>query len=244
MATRSKAFGGKSPRKSHLVTPSGGMGAEIYDVRKDVEEAFTSGEGRPASDEYPELDYIDGAGPAAAGGDMAMVGRYLLGGQTFASVTLGASLDIIARTPGDAGNDYSVEVVDSAAGGLAVTFAADKLEIDLGGAASTEDQIATAVNAVPVGAPLRANSGGGPAFGTASEVSLAGGSGEGWRCTVGGFDAPIKFDTGAATSSANLDETDVIVTVPALAPIVATDKAKVYAVVDGVRTDLGVVAVE
>lgn len=244
MATRSKAFGGKSPRKSHLVRPSGGMGAEIYDVRKDVEEAFTSAEGRPAADEYPELDYIDGAGPAAAGGDMVLVGRKLLAGQDFASVTLGASLEIIMREPGEAGNDESVEVVDSAGGGLAVTYAANKLSIDLGGATPDEDTIATAVNSALVGAPMRANSGGGAAFGTVAETSLSGGAGEGWSCTVGGFDAPIKFDTGGATSNANLTETQATVTVPALAPIIATDKAKVYCVVDGVRTDLGAVAVE
>lgn len=238
----SKAMAQQGPAKPHLTTGKGGVAGEVDDLRGDVDSALEAFESRS---DYPEVDYIDGAGPVALGGDMVMVGRRLLQDQTFASVTLGASLDIIARVPGKAGNDYSVEVIDSGGvGGLAVSWAANKLTIDLDGATPDEDTIATAVNDAGVGSPLRANSGGGVAFGTVAETSLTGGAGDGWSCTVGGFDAPIKFDTGAATSSANLTETQVTVTVPALAPIVATDKAHVSVTSDGIRGDLGAVAVE
>jgi hypothetical protein len=240
----STCFGDQVPKISHLVHQGkGGLAGEIADLRKDADAAFIAFEGRDATLLYPELDYVDGVGPSAAGADMVLVGRTLLQSQTFASVTLGASLDIVVREPGVAGNLESVEVVDSGGGGLAVTYAARRLEIDLGGAVPDEDTIATAVNNAAVGSPMRANSGGGAAFGLAAEVPLAGGVGAGWSCTVGGFAAPIKFDTGAAVSSVNLSETQVIVTVPALAPIIATDKAKIYVTTDSVRTDLGAVAV-
>jgi len=242
----SKAFSGQHPQRPHLLR-GGGTGKEIRDTRADVDTALELLEGRDPVLEYPELDAIDGAGPAAAGGDMAMVGRFLLQGQTFASVTLGASLEIIACRPGEAGNDYSVEVIDSGGvGGLAVSYAASKLTIDLDGAAPDEDTIATAINNAGVGSYqlIRANSGGGAAFGTVAEQNLAGGAGDGWSCTVGGKDAPILHDVGAATSAANLTETAVTVTVPALAPLIATDKAKVYVETDNIRTDLGAIAVE
>jgi hypothetical protein len=240
----SKAFSGQHPARPHLIKNKRGVAGEVWDTRTDVDSALEILESRDAALEYPELDYIDGAGPAAAGADMAMVGRFLLQGQTFASLSLGASLDIIMRVPGEAGNLESVEVVDVTGAGLVVSYAANKLTIDLGAATPDEDTIATAVNAALVASPMRANSGGGAAFGVVAEANLAGGAGKGWSCTVGGFDAPIKFNVGAAVSSANLDETDVIVTVPALAPIVATDKAKVYVTTDEIRTDLGAVAVE
>lgn len=242
----SKSMGDQGPRIAHLVHKGkGGLAGEIADLRSDTDKAMELLEARDASLDFPELDYIDGAGPAAAGGDMVLVGRKLLNGQTFASLTLGVSLDIIMREPGEAGNEVLVEVIDSGGvGGLAVSWAAGKLTIDLDGATPDEDTIATAVNDAGVGAPVRANSGGGAAFGTVAAANLAGGTGLGWSCTVGGFDAPLKFDTGAATSSANLTETQATVTVPALAPIVATDKAHVYATVNGVRAELGAVAVE
>jgi len=244
----SKSMGDQGPRIAHLVhAGKGGLAGEIADLRSDTDRAMALLEARDASLDFPELDYIDGAGPAAAGGDMVVVGRNLLDGQTFASLTLGASLDIIMRVPGEAGNDVIVEVVDTGGAGPATyvwTPATKTLTIDLVGTTPDEDTIATAINDAGVGAPVRANSGGGAAFGTVAAQNLSGGTGLGWSCTVGGFDAPIKFDTGAATSNANLTETQATVTVPALAPIVATDKAHVYATVNGVRAELGAVAVE
>lgn len=251
MATRSKAFGSKGPRASHLVKPGGGLKGEVWDFRNDVEESFSSLEGRVAADSYPELDYIDGAGPAAAGGDMVLVGRDLIQGQTFAELTLGtgtSELVITALTPGEAGNDFTVEIVGGGtAGSEAVTKTANAFEIEVEVGVSTADQIATAINANGADSDgyLRCN-GGGSGVATAvvtAATALTGGAGEGWACVVGGNDC-LPANTTGANGAAALTETSCTVTVPALTPIVATDKAKVYLTTDGVRTDLGSVAVE
>jgi len=229
----SKAMESQGAAKPHLTTGKGGVAGEVDDLRKDVDAGFETLESRSG---YPDIHWVDG-GLVAVGGDHVIKGAGLLAGQTFASVTLGASLEIIMRVPGAAGNDESVEVVDSGGGGLAVSYAANKLSIDLGGAAPNEDTIATAVNSALVGAPVRANSGGGEAFGTVAETSLTGGAGDGWECKVTGEDAPIKFDTGAATSSANLTETEATVTVPDLTGLgdarAAGDVATLEVVSDG-----------
>ena len=230
----SKAMASQGPAKPHLTTGKGGVAGEVDDLRKDVDAGFETLESRTG---YPDIHWVDG-GLVAAGGDHVIKGAGLLAGQTFASVTLGASLEIIMRVPGAAGNDESVEVVDSGGvGGLAVSYAAHKLTIDLDGAAPDEDTIATAINNAGVASPLRANSGGGAAFGTVAETSLTGGAGDGWECKVTGEDAPIKFDTGAATSSANLTETEATVTVPNLTGLgdarAAGDVATLEVVSDG-----------
>ena len=185
---------------------------------------------------------VTGGTLSADGSENATVlGSSLLQGMTFASVTLGASLDIIAELPGTPGNALSVEVVDSAGGGLAVTYAANKLEIDLGGATPTEDQIATAVNTSGAWTGLfRANSGGGAAFGTASEVSLTGGTGTGISVYVGGGACtPVGSTGAAATSTASYSNTSLSINVPALTgltPALAatTDNAAVWCVSNGV----------
>jgi hypothetical protein len=175
------------------------------------------------SSDHPEITGIRPAAGSALKADgsenVTILGTNLIQGQTFASYTLGASLEIIAEVPGAEGNGYSVEVVDSGGGGLAVTFAADKLSIDLGGATPTEDQIATAVNTAGTWTGiLRANSGGGAAFGTVGERSLiGGGSTSGVTVMVGGVDCPPAGATGAgATSTASFSETALIVNPSAL----------------------------
>ena len=163
--------------------------------------------------QLPAIGFLDNAvavGITAAGGvDIPVNGRYLLQGQTFASVTIGATLDIIACIPGTSGNDYSVEIIDSDIGGLVLAWAANTLTIDVGGAASTEDQIATAINTVassPVATIIRANSGGGAAPGVTAVVPLTGGTGRGFSASINGVNIPILHDNGAATSVANLTE--------------------------------------
>lgn len=214
---KSLAFSGQSPRLPHLVR-GGGQAGELRDTRSDVDSAFELLESRDTTLGYPEIDWLDGGAPAAAGGAAVIKGRKLLQAQTFAAVTIGASLEIIACTPGIAGNAYTVVVVDVTGGGLVVSMTANALEIDLGGATPDEDDIATALN--NAGADnyqiLRANSGGGAAFGVAAVASLVGGVGEGWECLVSGVVSPITHDVGAAVSAANLTETETSVTIPNL----------------------------
>jgi len=190
--------------------------------------------GRLGAGNWPEIDGFDGGAILAAGGDVVIVGRHLLQGQTFAHLVLGASLDIIACRPGDAGNLIEVEVIDSGLGGLTLAFAGGVLTIDQGGSGSNENTVAMAVNnaASPAYQVLRANSGGGGAVPVTAQAPLAGGAGDGWECIVGGVDAPVLHDVGAAVSNANLAEGGATVTVPALAPWVATD-----IVTTAIRTD-------
>lgn len=235
---QSKAFSEQRPRRPHLLR-SGGFGREIDDARKDLNTAFNALEKRDPALDYPELDWIDittGA-PAAAGGDVMLKGRNLLQGQTFASLTIG-TLDFIACIPGVAGNDYTVTIVDTGGGGLTVTLTGTDLVIDQGGSASTEDQIATAMNNALADTyqVIRGDSGGGAAPTATAIQNLSGGAGGGWSCTAAGLDAPIKHDVGAATSNANLSETEAILTVPALTGTAAGDFAAFSVTSDDVMT--------
>jgi hypothetical protein len=166
---------------------------------------------------HPEITGIrPAAGPtlAADGSEnFTILGTNLLQGQSFASITLGASLVIYAEVPGVAGNSLGVRVIDSAGvGGLAVTYAAGILTIDLDGATPTEDQIATAINTAGTWTGiLRANSGGGAAFGTAVLRYLTGGVGTGVTVKLGGVTCPPAGATGAgATSTASLSNTALV----------------------------------
>lgn len=147
---------------------------------------------------------------AGGGVDIEVNGQNLLQGQTFASVTIGASLELIACVPGTGGNDYSVEVIDTGGGGLSMTWIANVLTIDQGASGSDEDTIATAINTVatsPVATIIRANSGGGGAVAVTALTALTGGTGRGFSASINGVDIPILHDNGAATSTANLTET-------------------------------------
>lgn len=245
----SKAFSGQHPGKPHLLRGTG-LSGEVRDTRLDVDAALQILEGRDVVLQYPELDYIDGAGPAAAGGDMVLKGRYLVQGQSFATLTLWtgtSSVVITALKPGDPANDFTVQVTGTGtAGSETVTKTGDAFVVDIEPGASTANQIATAINANAADSDgyLRAASGGvGFTNAIAAAAHLAGGVGEGWECRVGGF-AALPANTPGTAGAAALTETSCTVTVPALAPIVATDKAKVYVTTDDIRTDLGAVAVE
>lgn len=242
----SKAFSGQHPRRPHILL-GGGTGKEIRDTRSDVDTALEILEGRDTALDYPELDYIDGTGPAAAGGDMVLVGRNLLAGQTFDELTLWATTSavvITALAPGDSG--FTIEITDGAtAGSEVVTKSGNAFTIQIQAGVSTADQIATAINADGADSDgyLRAASGGADTSNAvAAAADMTGGVGAGWECLVGGFTALPANTTGTAGAAA-ITDTQATVTVPALSPIVATDLAKVYVTADNIRTDLGAVAV-
>jgi hypothetical protein len=240
MAKESKAFGSKRAAKAHLVRGGGGLSGEIVDLRKDVEEGFQNLEERAG---YPELDYIDGAGPSAAGADMILVGRNLLQDQTFDTIKLtegAAELDLWPVKPGDSGITVVMTV---GAGGLVVTYnpTTKVLTIELAAAGSSDDAIATAINAdaAETDGHIRATSAAGGNFTVAqASQALTGGVGDyaGNKVTVGGNECLPKNAAGT-TSSAVWTDTQVDVTVPALAPIVATDQANVTVMSDGTRAD-------
>jgi len=237
----SLSFGPEQARRPHLAKVTTDLG----DLRGDVERMAKRLEGRGAL--WPELDYIDGAGPAAAGGDMVLIGRKLIQDQTFASLELFAGtskLTFTALKPGAPGNDLTIEIQNT--GALTVTKTANAIVITINLGVSTADAIATAVNAngADTDGVLRCASGGvGVAQAVTAATPLAGGAGEGWECTVGGFEA-LPANTPGTAGAAALTATSCTVTVPALAPIVATDKARVSVLSNGVRADLGAVAVE
>lgn len=169
--------------------------------------------------------------------DATVLGANLIQGQTFAQVTLGASLDIIAEEPGAPGNALSVEVVDTGgAGPSTVAYLAGKLTIDLVGLTPDEDAIATLINTTGAWDGIfRANSGGGAAFGTVAETPLTGGgTGLGCKFYVGGGLCTPAGEAGAgATSNASLSETTCVIDVPDLTGLIpaltaTTDDAAIW----------------
>jgi hypothetical protein len=246
MAKESKAFGSKRAAKAHLVKGHG-LSGEIADLRNDVEEGFQNAEERAG---FPELDYVDGAGPAAAGGDMALVGRNLLQDQTFDTLALWAGTSEVVITclkPGK--SPFTIQVTDGAtAGAEVVTKTGDAFEVQIEVGVSTADQIATALNADGADSDghLRAASGGaGTTNAVQAATSMAGGVGDfaGNVVRVGGFEC-LPANTPGTAGAAAWTDTGVLVTVPALAPIVATDKAQITLTSDGTRADAMSVAVE
>jgi hypothetical protein len=199
---------------------------------------------------FPEIDYIDGAGPAAAGGDMVIVGRNLLQGQTFDELALwsGTSMvTIMASKPGVSG--YTIEITDGAtAGSEVVTKTGDAFVIQIEAGVSTADQIATALNADGADSDgyLWAVSGGsGTTNAIAAATPMAGGTGTfaGNVVRAAGFEC-LPANTTGATGVALWSNTSIAVTVPALSPVVATDKAAVSVSSNSVRAQSLSVAVE
>lgn len=240
MAKESKAFGSQRAYKKHLILGKGGLAGEIGDLRGDVEEGFQNLEERAG---FPELYYIDGAGPSAAGADMVLVGVNFLQGQTFDTLQLvegAAQLDLWPLKPGD--SEITVEMTVGA-GGLVVTYnpATKKLVIELAAAGSTDDAIATEINnGAACAGYIRADSAAGGSFTAAqAEAPMAGGVGDyaGNVVKVGGVECLPKKAGAVTTSAAVWTDTQLDVTVPALAPIVATDQANVTVMSDGTRAD-------
>ena len=136
--------------------------------------------------------------PVTIGGETGVVltGYKLLGGQVRAYADQGnyagaavTSLRVWSLLPGQDGNDYTVETIDSTSGGLSFDLTASALVIDLGGATSTAAQVATALNSDAVGATFYALHGGAGSgtFAIHDEVAFSGGSGIGLSVTCCGL---------------------------------------------------------
>lgn len=230
--------------------PDRSFGGETLDLRNDVEDAFNTLEGRLGI--FPEVDYLDlgAAGGITADGSVDIVckGRNLLNGSDFATVTI-AGLTLDAVIPGTGANAYSVEIIDSAGGGLTLdmTTDPDKLVIDQGGSGSDEDTIATAINNAGADSfgKIRANSAGGGAMAVAAEVPLVGGVGDDFSATIVGIACPLLHPVGAATAAASISNTTITLNPPALTSggAAAGDVGKVQLTCNGVRTDISAVMV-
>lgn len=240
MAKESKAFGSQRAAKAHLLQQTGGLAAEIKDLRSDVEEGFQNLEERAG---YPELDYVDGAGPAAAGGDMVLVGRNLLQGQTFDVLELWTGTSKVTITclkPGKSPFTFAV-TGGGTAGSEVVSKVGNAFSIQIEVGVSTANQIATALNANAAASDgyLRAASSG-VGFNNAIQAAtaLAGGVGTFAEnvVRVAGFEC-LPANTPGTAGAAAWTDTQIKVTVPALAPVVATDKAQITVMSDGTRAD-------
>jgi len=66
---------------------------------------------------------------------------------TVAGGNADSDITFTAVNGGTAGNDISIEYIDSLAGGLSVSVSGDVITVDLGGAAATADQVITAIDA-------------------------------------------------------------------------------------------------
>lgn len=244
MAKESRAFGSQRAQKVHLLRGGGGLSGEIADLRNDIEEGFQNLEKRAS---FPEVTFIDGTGPSAAGADMIIKGTNLLQGQTFDALTLweGTSAVVITcLTPGK--SPFTIQVTDGAtAGSEVVTKTANAFVVQIEVGVSTADQIATAINADGADSDgyLRAASGGsGTTNAVAAATAMSGGVGTFAEnlVTVGGNTCLPANTTGTAGAAAWTD-TQITVTVPALTPIVATDVAVLKVMSDGTAADaLGV----
>lgn len=238
MARQSKSFGSERALKAHLVQASGGLAAEINDLRNDVEEGFQNNEGQLT---FPAVDWLDASAGAllAAGGDVTIIGQNLLQGQTFDTLTIGtgnAAVTVTALKPGDTG--FSLEVVQGA-GALSAAFTNGALVVTLAAAGSSATLVTAAINALAgcIGV-VRAVAGGSGASDVlvVAKTSLAGGSGyyAGNKVTVSGVEALPKH---VATPWTN---TSITVTVPALTG--ATPARAAGDVVSVVATSNGIVA--
>jgi len=104
----------------------------------------------PTAIALDRLDVAGGAPVAAAGGDIKLVGRNLLQGQTFDHLqvleALGGTLDIYALKPGLSG--ITVELIQGV-GAASETYnpLTKKLVLDIGVAGSSDDVLATLINA-------------------------------------------------------------------------------------------------
>lgn len=116
----SKSFGDTRAFRAHVLAGHG-VSQEVRDLRADVEEGFQNNEARAS---FPHLDWLDISAGAllAAGGDVTLMGRNLLQGQTFEnSLVFGtgaAAVTLDVLKPGDTG--WKVKIVQGTA--LTVLF--------------------------------------------------------------------------------------------------------------------------
>lgn len=192
-----------------------------------------------ANPELDRLDVVGGAAVAAAGGDIELVGRNLLQNQTFDFLLRAeglASFTVYALTPGD--SPITVEITVGL-GGLVLTYVANKLTIELAAAGSSDDAIATAINAdvSPCNGFLRAVSAGSAANFTLAQANapLVGGTGD-WAANqifVGGLAALPANETGTIPA-AKWSDTGIVCTTQAVGA--ATDIVAIAVRVDGIWT--------
>lgn len=234
MARESRAFGSQRARKAHLLRGTGGLSAEISDLRNDVEEGFQNAESKAG---YPMLDALDPATLLAAGqASFVLVGRNLLQGQTFDELTTGAgnaAVTVKMLKPGDSGVRL---VVTQGAGALAVTFVDGLLTVELAAAGSTATAVAAAINALAacIGVVFATAGGtGADNVVVAAETPLAGG--------VGSYEDNNVWINGQSClpvhAADQWTDTSVTVLVPALTGRVATDMVAAMIESDGVMTN-------
>lgn len=234
MSTKmSKSFGTMHPLKPHLLQQTGGIAAEVKDIRDDVETAFKTNEAKTG---FPMLDALDPGTLLAAGqASFTMVGRNLLQGQTFDTLTVGVGAASVALTllkPGDSG--FRVRVTQGLAG-LVVTFTGGLLNIELAAGGSTAAQVTAAINNVanPTYGIFFAVSGGGGTVLVMAETPMAGGNGlyTGNNVYINGQSCnPVH-------AASQWTDTSITVLVPPLTGRVATDIVSVMAQSDGLMTN-------
>lgn len=237
MAKESKAFGSQRAKKAHLLLGSGGLSAEISDLRDDVEEGFQNMEER---DGYPEV-YYSGP-PLVAGGDITLTGVNLLQGQTFDTLTIAqgaASVALHAMKPGDSGITVVIAVGVGAAVAYNTSTKVLTITVVVGG--TSDDAIATLINAnsAQTDGYIRAVSAGGGNF-SASQASqpMTGGVGDyaGNKVVCAGYEC-LPSNTAGTTAAAKWTDTSVTVTVPAIAAA-ASKVMQLSLTSDGTRADV------
>lgn len=242
----SKCFGAKDAIKKHLVryrVDGLGVGEEVADLRKDVDEAFQTLEEK---DGYPRMAWADLSDSQlySHGGYLAVKGSGFLNDQTFDSVTLTGvgAVTITALTPGDTG--YTIVLTDAATGNQVVksgtTFT---ITLDITGG-DTADTLAKLINnsAQDSYEYLRAveDSAGAMTGAATTGTAMSGGSStNGLVCYVAGQACTPYHATGTDSASAAYTDTKVKFTVPdltALTDALETDDAVVVSVIsDKVR---------
>jgi len=228
----SRAFSNAGPSIPHILRGHA-FGAEITDMRVDLEAAFARLEGR---DGYPVVTGVVAGSAMSAGtpgGAHAVKGTLLLQGQAFAQYAFGtgnAAVTVKANRPGEPGNALAVKIVQGV-GALTAVEAAGVLTVTLAAVGSTATDVAAVINA-SVTAKLdfyavAGGTGGGTVL-IASQVNLAGGVGEGLSVKVWGIEQQIVgFPT----------ETSIPMVGVALAGAGATDIAELVVTSDGVTAD-------
>jgi hypothetical protein len=213
-------FGPKRPISPFLAHGYSGKIGELYQLRRQIDDALTELEGR--SGDFPVI-YSTTTGVPAAGGTATIRGAHFLTQngktQTFASKTFGtgtAALTITALKPGKDGNDITVVIVQGV-GALAVTVSSTAITITLAAAGSTANAVATAINAdnAQTRGLVRCASGGAGTVLIASLAHLAGGTGLGFYAAVAGVEL-LPANTAGTAGAAAITNTSIALTVPDL----------------------------
>ena len=192
-AARSSSFGSELPERPHTLT------REVDDLRSDVEAAFARLESHSSIPVIYANNIILDNSDSDVSADASIHGANLLCGQTQASVTIN-DITFTVSNPGVAGNAYSVEITQGA-GGLVVSFANDVLTVELAAANSTNDQVATAVNAGANKFNATVNANGGSNAVVAAAASASGGIGAGVQLLIHSAGSSVDFSADIASFS-------------------------------------------